>query len=548
MYFSDPTPAPHEPPLYFDAWTEIGPRARKHREESWSLEHLRSEMEQCSISGALVADTQTVHYDPLFANLRLSRLLEGDPRLYACWNLLPPGTGEFPEPEPLAGLLREHDVRAVAIHPRSNSWDFLSPLHQPFFERLAREGRPVFLARSEIGGYDELERFLRACPGLPVVLTGAVWSEQRFVLPLLRAFSHLHLTFERFQVHCGLERLVADGLEDQLLYGSQAPLRSMGAHRAYVDYADIPESARKKIAGGNLRRLLNGAGPSAALVNRSEDAFMHAARHGRPIEHIDLHMHVLDTGLNGGGGWYRMEQGDGPGILRLLRRLGCVGGGLMSWNGTVGCDAVEGNRCTAAALESFPETFWGLATLDPSHYSRSELECQMEAVYRDPRFIGMKPYFHYGVPYHDASYDPWWQYGNRRGFYALLHRVLPDFSEVASLAARYPAVRWVVAHSASDFATAEMAIACAREFPNVYLEITYTPTLRGIIEFLARGAGEERVLYGSDLPMRDPRQQFGWVVFSSLSARAKRKILFENALKVVGPSFAPAARLASPDL
>ncbi len=537
MHFSN-TSAPQEAVLYFDAWTEIGPRMRKHPAESWSLQHLRAEMEHCSISGALVADTQTVHYDPLFANLRLSQILKGEPRLHALWNLLPHLTGEFPAPERLITLLHENDVRAVAIHPKSNGWDFLSELHRPLFRQLIAEGCPLFLSRTEFPDYSHLERFLRTYPELPVILTGAVWSEQRFVLPLLHAFANLHLTFERFQVHYGLERLVGDGLEDQLLYGSQAPLRSMGAHRAYVDYAAIPETARRKIAGENLRRLLKGAGPFTALVNGNEDQLMRAARHGEPIEHIDMHMHILDRGLNGGGGCYRMEQGDGPGVQKLLNRLGCVGGGLMSWNGTVGCDAVDGNRSTITALESFPESYWGLATFDPTHYSRKEMECQIDRVYRDLRMIGMKPYFHYGVPYNHPSYDPWWEYGNRRGFYALLHRVLPDFSEVASLAARFPNVRWVVAHSASDFATAAMAIACAREFPNVYLEITYTPTLRGIIEVLAEGAGEDRVLYGSDLPMRDPRQQFGWVVFSSLSPEAKRKILFENALKVVGPHFA----------
>jgi len=46
-------------------------------------------------------------------------------------------------------------------------------------------------------------------------------------------------------------------------------------------------------------------------------------------------------------------------------------------------------------------------------------------------------------------------------------------------------------------------------------------------------AGEDRIVYGSDLPMRDPRQQLGWVVFSRLSQRAKERILWRNAWNIM---------------
>jgi predicted TIM-barrel fold metal-dependent hydrolase len=137
--------------------------------------------------------------------------------------------------------------------------------------------------------------------------------------------------------------------------------------------------------------------------------------------------------------------------------------------------------------------------------------------------------------YHHPSYDAWWRYGNRLGLYAGIHRNREDFLEVATLAKKYPRVRWVVYHCGADYATADRAIECMREHPNVYAEITLTPVTFGIVDYLVEHAGEDRVLYGSDLPMRDPRQQLGWVVFSRLSLAAKKKVLAGNALRVIRP-------------
>ena len=150
----------------------------------------------------------------------------------------------------------------------------------------------------------------------------------------------------------------------------------------------------------------------------------------------------------------------------------------------------------------------------------------------------MKPYVQYGVEYHHPSYDVWWRYGNRHNFYAAIHRNRDDFLEVNTLAKRYPRVRWVVYHCGSDYRTADLAIASMLQHPNVFAEITLTPVTFGIIDYLVKHGGEDRVVYGSDLPMRDPRQQLGWVVFSRLSVNQKKKVLAANALRILKPCIA----------
>lgn len=208
----------------------------------------------------------------------------------------------------------------------------------------------------------------------------------------------------------------------------------------------------------------------------------------------------------------------------------------MSWNGVVSVDSANGNVTATQALDAAPEGYWGLANFDPAHYSQEELKKMIPEVYKDKRFIGMKPYLHYGIPYHDPSYDVWWKYGNEHHLYGLLHSTRSDLQEVETLAPKYPNVRWVIAHAGSNFKMADMAIAAMKKYPNIYAEITLTPVQLGIIEYLVEGAGEDRIMYGSDLPMRDPRQQLGWVVFSSLPLAVKKKVLGENVLHVIRPN------------
>lgn len=526
----------NEPVSLFDAWTRVGPRPHKHFAERWSQAHLLEEMAHCSISRALVFPTQALFYDANYGNREFSRSIAGNGELRAIWNVLPANLGEFPKPARLIEEMRQADVRAVALHPKTNCWDWLAASSDALFLELSANDIPVFLPRSEMADCLEIREFLRRYPALSVILTGASWGEQRKVFSLMEECSNLYLTFECFQVHHGLEDLVQRGFEDRLLFASEAPLRAAGAHRAYVDYADLPRSIKAKIAGENLRRLLKDESPLVGRSNPSEDIFMTRARRGEPIPHIDMHMHILHEGLEGGGGDCRMHRGGPSGVFALLARLGCQGGGFMSWNGTVGGDTLAGNDCTTAALDVAPKGFWGLASFDPVHYSLEEFAAQVSARYEaDARFIGMKPYWVHGLEYSHPRYTDWWEYGNTHEFYALIHRVRADFDEVDALAEKYPRVRWVVAHCASDFATADMAIACAERHSNVYLEITLTPTFGGIIDYLVDGAGSDRVVYGSDLPMRDPRQQFGWVVFSRLSFEQKCDVLHRNAMRIINP-------------
>lgn len=101
--------------LFFDAFTQIGPRLDKHPAEAWRLDQLLAEMSHCSVSGALVSATQSVCCDVMSGNMALSEAIRPHRNLFAIWNVMPHRTGEVPAPADLARKMRRHNVRGPEI-------------------------------------------------------------------------------------------------------------------------------------------------------------------------------------------------------------------------------------------------------------------------------------------------------------------------------------------------------------------------------------------------------------------------------------------------
>ena len=74
----------------------------------------------------------------------------------------------------------------------------------------------------------------------------------------------------------------------------------------------------------------------------------------------------------------------------------------------------------------------------------------------------------------------------------------------------------------------------AQKCPNIYIEICSSWRQFGSIEELVEGAGAGRILFGSDMPLMEPRVQMGRVLTARISEQAQRKILGENAARLLG--------------
>ena len=131
-------------------------------------------------------------------------------------------------------------------------------------------------------------------------------------------------------------------------------------------------------------------------------------------------------------------------------------------------------------------------------------------------------------------YGPWC---DERGIVIMSHSQYEHKTRpyrFARLAERYRNITWVLAHSGNNMDGQIEAVEAAQSAPNIYLETCTSLSEHGTIEFLVDGAGEDRVLYGSDMPILDARHQLGRIVTADISDEAKCKILGLNAIKLLG--------------
>ena len=69
--------------------------------------------------------------------------------------------------------------------------------------------------------------------------------------------------------------------------------------------------------------------------------------------------------------------------------------------------------------------------------------------------------------------------------------------------------------------------------PNINLETSTSSGDGRTIESLVETAGEELVLFGSDMPKQDVHYQLGRVVTAAISMRGKQTVLGLNAVKLL---------------
>ena len=102
------------------------------------------------------------------------------------------------------------------------------------------------------------------------------------------------------------------------------------------------------------------------------------------------------------------------------------------------------------------------------------------------------------------------------------------------LAERFTNVNWILAHAGNKELGRIDAVEAAKACPNIFLETCTSYGDHGSIEFLVEGAGADRVLYGSDMPLMDARIQVGRIVTADISDNAKRQVLGLNAIRLLG--------------
>ena len=98
------------------------------------------------------------------------------------------------------------------------------------------------------------------------------------------------------------------------------------------------------------------------------------------------------------------------------------------------------------------------------------------------------------------------------------------------LARRFPDVRIIMAHLTGDGIRGVLAV---KHCENVVVDTSGAAPEAGIVEFAVEQLGDKRIVYGSDVPIRDFAVALARVTGSRLTAKQKQRILFENARELL---------------
>lgn len=529
-----------QPIRYIDCFASIGKWTSKDIEAPWTIEKMLSDMERCRIHGALVYSNLAKELQPSVGNRLIWDICHQNPRFIPCWIALPHYCHEAAEGSKFVQEMIDRGVRAVKLYPKTHRYPLNDQAIGSLLSALQEADMPMIIDRGEHEpdsqqiDWQEIAPLCNRYPELKIVLHGVRWEATRYLLPLLKQFPNLYFEFSNYQGFQIIEFLIDEIGSNQLLFGTEMMAKSPGAARAFIDYAEIGDTDRKKIAGQNLIQLLKLEHiPPDYPDDDAKDRILQKVRLAEPIddmEVIDAHAHINEQG-HFDNVIAVMPNSDADGVIRRNRRIGVDITCVSSWTG-IWNDYERGNEITHHAMVEFPQNLIGYATLDPNYVK--DWNTELSRCYNLYGMRGMKPYFPRNkVPYNDPVYKSWFDYSNQYRLFALMHFSDNFNKEMEQLAEKYPQIAFLLAHSGMSYETARKHIELTKKYSNIFLEITYTAVTNGIIEYMVREIGSQRIIYGSDTPMRDPIPQFGWLTYANITEIEKRNILGRNMRKII---------------
>lgn len=195
------------------------------------------------------------------------------------------------------------------------------------------------------------------------------------------------------------------------------------------------------------------------------------------------------------------------------------------------------NDKTAELMEWFPDYFHGFCFLNPL-LGPSFVEDETDRCIGELGFKGIKLEICNNA--RDDVMEPVMRQAGKHNVVLLQHTAdqtiiqqreyHTDPADTAWLGMQYPDVDIIMAHLTSVGRRGVMEIV---DVPNVRLDTSAFQPVAGLVEYAVEHLGDDRVLYGSDLLIRDLPTQIGRVMHADLDDSTKQKILFDNAVNLV---------------
>jgi hypothetical protein len=196
-------------------------------------------------------------------------------------------------------------------------------------------------------------------------------------------------------------------------------------------------------------------------------------------------------------------------------------------------DITAGNDEMLAATASHPDRLLGYFTSNP-HYP-DLMESELHRCFENSNVAGIK--IHQGSHQStimDPGYRHAYEFADKRGLPVLIHTWLSrTISNIEAISAEYPRAVFIMGHFGASNENMLQAAGVVKSRKNVYGDTTLSTMREGNIEWLVELAGEDKLLFGTDMPFMDPRPCLGRILKADISEKAREKILGGNFLEIL---------------
>lgn len=514
-------------------------------------EQLRALLKQARMEGAIVTPfpalfhsqgwTETLHWMGAFAE---------DPHM-AFWAVINPA---FPGwQEDLLEAARSPKVAGIRLFPRYHGYNLFAPQLAQLLELAKAHKLPVHLSARLLDDrlrprllhvdppldLEEVAGLLKLHPTLTWVLGGFYMGELKALASTLRALPQGYA-----DIGCAKPtEFWWEGLEEtfpaeRLLLGTGAPLYYHGGSRLSVHRAQLDPDTREALLRTNAHALLAqrqisplaplDAAQAQELIEVLPEIDEQAARAPASLglRIIDAHLHQWSIFSNFSNIGKFLDQN--PEVHWLVLASDLRGGYYPSEQ-----EIYDSNQSTLRAMDMFSDRIQGWCYVNPRWNSaRKELWRGLDAGLlglklwvatrcSDPlTFPVVETAIEAGVP---ILVHTW-----KKATGNLAHESLPV--DMAVLARRYPEGRFLMAHMGGEY---ENGIRAISDCPNVWVDFAGTISEYGAYEMAVRELGEERVVFGTDLPA-DFHTNLGRVLQGNWPTETLEKILATNFETLLG--------------
>ena len=250
---------------------------------------------------------------------------------------------------------------------------------------------------------------------------------------------------------------------------------------------------------------------------------------------IDVHTHPVfeDKNTDRAGVERVVNYGRSFGVEKMV-----VLGDVLLYGRLPTADQVRSiNDTTIELLSWYPDYFIGFCFLNPM-LGATFVQEETERCIVEHGFKGIKLEISNNA--RDDCMQPVMEQAHKLGAVVLQHSAdqtiiqqreyHTDPADTAWLGRHYPDVNIIMAHLTACGLRGVMEI---EDVPNVWIDTSAYLPFAGLVEYAVDKLGANRVLYGSDLVIRDLPSQIGRVVGADITDEQKEAILYRNAERLL---------------